>query len=46
MNNAINPMRSTISKKFIEANHGGIEVVSEEGKGSRFIIKLPLHEKE
>ncbi len=35
-----------ISKKFIEANGGGIEVASEEGKGSRFIVKLPLYDKD
>ena len=34
-----------LSKKLIEANHARIEVESEAGKGSTFIVYLPVYEK-
>ncbi len=34
-----------LSKKLIEANHTRIEVESEAGKGSTFIVYLPVYEK-
>jgi PAS domain S-box-containing protein len=34
----------SISKEIVEAHGGRLEVESEEGKGSIFIVRLPLHE--
>lgn len=34
-----------VCKRFVEAHEGSIEVQSEEGKGTEFRIKLPLHQK-
>lgn len=31
-----------LCKKFIQLNNGYLEVISEEGKGTEFIVKLPL----
>jgi signal transduction histidine kinase len=32
------------SRKIIEAHGGAIDVQSEEGKGSQFSVRLPVHE--
>ena len=32
-----------LSKEYVEINGGTVEVISEAGKGSRFMIKLPLY---
>ena len=32
----------TIAKELVEAHSGEIQVTSELGKGSRFLVKLPL----
>ena len=34
-----------VSKRFIEAHEGSIEVQSEDGKGTEFRVKLPIHQK-
>jgi len=36
----------TICKKLIEAHEGSIEVESDEGKGTAFRVKLPIHQSE
>jgi signal transduction histidine kinase len=32
----------SLARKIIEAHHGEIGVASEEGRGSRFFVRLPV----
>jgi len=33
-------------KKIIDLHHGEVKIESEEGKGTKFVIELPIHQKE